>query len=86
MQLVELKKHGISPDKDCRQILFADGLQEPVDFAVKEGRADVGTVRTGIMERLAEKGEINLADFIIFKLSFGRHGLVENEERFSIIG
>ncbi len=28
----------------------------------------------------------NLADFIIFKLSFGRHGLVENEERFSIIG
>ncbi|MCD6389231.1 MAG: PhnD/SsuA/transferrin family substrate-binding protein [Desulfobulbaceae bacterium] len=65
MQLGELKKHGISPDKDCRQILFADGLQEPVVFAVKEGKADVGTVRTGIMERLAEKGEINLADFII---------------------
>ena len=64
MQLVELKKHGISPAKDCRQVLFA-GQQEPVVFAVKEGRADVGTVRTGIMERLAEKGEINLADFII---------------------
>jgi len=28
----------------------------------------------------------NLADYIIFKLSFGRHGLVENEERFSIMG
>ncbi len=27
----------------------------------------------------------NLADYIIFKLSFGRHGLVENEERFSIM-
>jgi len=65
MQLVELKKHGIFPDKDCRRILFADGLQEPVVFAVKEGKADVGTVRTGIMERLAEKGEINLADFNI---------------------
>ncbi|MCD6532789.1 MAG: PhnD/SsuA/transferrin family substrate-binding protein [Deltaproteobacteria bacterium] len=65
MQLVELKKHGISPAKDCRQVLFADGLQEPVVFAVKEGKADVGTVRTGIMERLAKKGEINLADFII---------------------
>ncbi len=34
-------------------------------FAVKEGRADIGTVSTGILERLAEKGEINLADFII---------------------
>ena len=34
-------------------------------FAVKEGKADVGTVRTGILERLAEKGEIKLADFII---------------------
>ena len=65
MQLVELKKHGISPAKDCRQVLFADGLQEPVVFAVKEGKADVGTVRTGIMESLAEKGDINLADFII---------------------
>ncbi len=27
----------------------------------------------------------NLADFIIYNLSCGRHGLVENEERFSII-
>ena len=64
MVLGELKKHGISPNKDCRQVLFAD-QQEAVVFAVKEGRADVGAVRAGIMERLAEKGEISLDDFII---------------------
>lgn len=28
----------------------------------------------------------NSFDYIIYKLSFGRHGLVENEERFSIMG
>ncbi|RLD07227.1 MAG: carboxymuconolactone decarboxylase family protein [Chloroflexi bacterium] len=27
----------------------------------------------------------NLLDYLIFKLSFGRHGLVENEARFSIM-
>ena len=27
----------------------------------------------------------NLADYLLFKLSFGRHGLVENEERFAIM-
>ena len=27
----------------------------------------------------------NLVDFLLYKISFGRHGLVEDEERFSII-
>ena len=65
MALGELKKHGVDPDKDCQEVLFAEGLQPSVVFAVRDGTADVGTVRTGILEQLAQKGDIDLADFRI---------------------
>lgn len=64
MALGELMNHGIHPDKDSSEILFA-GTQESVVFAVRDGKADVGTVRTGILEKLAEDGEIDLEDFKI---------------------
>lgn len=64
MAVRELKNLGIDPIRDCRKVQFA-GKQEPVVFAVRDGLADVGTVRTGIMERLAEKGDIDLADYKI---------------------
>lgn len=65
MALGELKKYGINPDKDCSEVLFAGGLQPSVVFAVRDGKADVGTVRTGILEQLAQKGDIDLTDFRI---------------------
>lgn len=64
MALGELKKNGIEPDRDCSEVLFG-GEQESVVFAIRDGKADVGTVRTGIMERLAQIGEIDLNDFKI---------------------
>jgi len=64
MALGELKNIGIDPYSDCREVLFG-GKQEAVVFAVRDGKAAVGTVRTGIMERLAQKGEIKLKDFKI---------------------
>lgn len=39
--------------------------QDDVVLAVKTGRADVGLVRTGILESLEEEGKIQLADFHI---------------------
>ncbi len=59
----ELEDNGIFPFKHCRP-LFA-GTQEAVVFAVRDGEADVGTVRTGIIEKLALQGRIDSGDFKI---------------------
>ena len=59
----ELEDNGIFPFKHCRP-LFA-GTQEAVVFAVRDGEADVGTVRTGVMEKLAREGRIDSGDFKI---------------------
>ena len=64
MALGELKNNGIIPSRDCSEIMFGDP-QEKVVFGVQEGIADVGTVRTGILERLAERGKIDFAEFKI---------------------
>ncbi|MDA3972077.1 MAG: PhnD/SsuA/transferrin family substrate-binding protein [Desulfobulbaceae bacterium] len=60
----ELEDAGINPFKHCREVLFA-GIQEPIVLAVAAGQADVGTVRTEIMEGMARRGQIDLADFKI---------------------
>lgn len=64
MTLGELKHNKIDPSKDCKKILFA-GTQENVVHAILKGEADVGTVRTGILENLARNGEINLDEIKI---------------------
>ena len=64
MALGELKKNKINPYKYCKKISFA-GTQESVVFSVLNGQVDAGTVRTGIIERLAREGKINLNDIKI---------------------
>ncbi len=60
MALRELKDLGIDPLEDCRAVLFPpDGIQESVVRAVMNGDVDIGTVRTGIIERLVESGELD---------------------------
>lgn len=59
MTLRELKDLGIDPFEDCAEVLFApDGTHEAVVRAVMSGDADIGTVRTGIIEGLVERGEL----------------------------
>lgn len=66
MALGELKARGIEPDKDCSSVLFtANGQQESVVFSVRDGEADIGVVRTGILESLARTGDIDLSAFKI---------------------
>jgi len=60
----ELVKSGITPEKDCKQLLEAPD-QMAVVRAVKEKRADVGTVRTGILERMQREGKIDVKEFVI---------------------
>ncbi|NQV84567.1 MAG: PhnD/SsuA/transferrin family substrate-binding protein [Rhodospirillales bacterium] len=58
----ELKKQGIDPENDLKAVTFAGGQQKVV-YAIRDGKADVGVVRTDMLERMAESGLIDLKDF-----------------------
>ena len=66
----ELKKVGIDPFKDTAELVFTGIPQDAVVYAVRDGKADAGTVRTDVMERMAAEGLIDLNDF---KLLQTRH-------------
>lgn len=63
----ELAAKGIDPFRDFRGMSFAGGLQQVVVAAVRDGIADAGSVRTDMLERMAEQGEINLDDFKVIE-------------------
>ena len=60
--LLELKQAGINPRKDFTTLSFV-GTHDAAVYAVRQGKADAGCVRTSTLERMAEEGKINLADF-----------------------
>ena len=57
-------KAGILPEKDA-DILLEGRTHDAVVIAVKDGKADVGTVRTNVLERMNEERKININDFTI---------------------
>ena len=61
----ELKEAGIDPFTDLKDLRFMGFPQDEIVFAVRDGLVDAGTVRTDILEHLADQGEIKLADFKI---------------------
>ncbi len=61
----ELKRQGIDPYRDFAKLSFSGFPQDNVVYAVRDGRADAGTVRTDLLETLALSGAINLGDFRI---------------------
>ena len=62
MALRELTDQGI--DSEDLKISFA-GIHDEVVMSVLRGEADVGTVRTGILESMDQAGQIDLEDFRI---------------------
>ena len=60
----ELKRQGINPAKDFAKLAFA-GTHDAVVYAVRDGQADAGTVRTEILELMAAEGRIRLDDYYI---------------------
>ena len=56
------KRAGINPRKDLAKLSFA-GTHDAAVYAVRDGKADTGCVRTSTLERMAEEGKINLTDF-----------------------
>ncbi|MDY6991197.1 MAG: PhnD/SsuA/transferrin family substrate-binding protein [Pseudomonadota bacterium] len=60
-----LYSHNIEPYKDFSQLEFTGMPHDKVVLTVQAGQADAGTVRTGILEQLAQEGKIKLSDFKI---------------------
>ncbi len=61
----ELSKHGVDPFSDFRQLTFSGFPVNKVAYAVRDGKVDAGTFRTGVLERLHREGKINIRDFKI---------------------
>lgn len=59
-----LLESGVDPKKDCSAFLQG-GSHDNVVLAVKDRKADVGTVRSDTLERMEAEGKINLSDFRI---------------------
>ena len=59
MALREFRAVGINPERDCARLLFLD-THPSVVRAVLSGEADIGTVRTDTIERMAADGEIRM--------------------------
>lgn len=61
----EMLHNNFDPYEDLGQLSFADGNQPAVVEAVRNSKADAGVVRTDMLERLAQKGKINLTELRI---------------------
>ena len=60
----ELQRHGIS-SRDLVSVKFTGVPTENVVMAVKRGEADAGSVRTDLLEKMAQEGKIDLNEFRI---------------------
>jgi two-component system, LuxR family, sensor histidine kinase TtrS len=62
----EIVRHGITPEKDLKLLLETPAeSHDEVVYAVRDGKADVGTVRTNILETMQREGKIRIDDFVI---------------------
>jgi PAS domain S-box-containing protein len=59
MALREFRSAGINPERDCARLFFLNS-HPAVVRAVLSGEADIGTVRTDTIERMAASGEIRM--------------------------
>ncbi len=61
----EFQENGIDPYRDFVPLQFAE-THDSVVYAVRDGLADAGTVRTNTLEELSAEGKIELGDFFVF--------------------
>lgn len=61
----EFKKIGVDPFTDFKPLDFVGIPMDKIVYMVRDGVADAGTVRTDLLERLADNGKINLSEFKI---------------------
>jgi two-component system sensor histidine kinase TtrS len=63
----ELLDKGVDPYKDFRLLSFGGGIQQNVVFAVRDGQVDAGSVRTDMLERMSQRGDIQLETFKVLE-------------------
>jgi two-component system, LuxR family, sensor histidine kinase TtrS len=69
---------GIVPEKDFKKISESpDESHDSVALAVRDREADVGTVRTNLLEAMQREGKIDLKDFVILN--------PQHHENFSVV-
>jgi len=61
----EFRDQGIDPFADFAELKFVGLPQDPIVYAVRDGKTDAGMVRTDTLERLAADGRIRLGEFRI---------------------
>ena len=61
----ELKENGIDPYKDFKALKFTNTIQDDVVYAVRDGKAEAGTVRTDTLIKMHAEGKINIQNFYI---------------------
>jgi len=62
----EFKEKGIDPYRDFKDLKFTDtGIQDDVVYAVRDGKADAGTVRSDTLIRMHAEGKIDLKNFYV---------------------
>ncbi len=59
----EMQRQGVDPFTDLQSVKFIGFPQDGIVEAVRDGRADAGTLRTGMLETLAAEGRVTLSDF-----------------------
>jgi twitching motility protein PilJ len=64
MAYKEFKDNGINPLSDFGKLEFG-GKHDNVVYAVQNGTADAGTVRTDTLERMVAAGDIDMSEFKI---------------------
>jgi phosphate/phosphite/phosphonate ABC transporter binding protein len=65
----EFKAAGIDPYRDFSELAFAN-THDAVVYAVRDGTADAGTVRTDTLERMQDAGLIDLSIFRILNQQY----------------
>lgn len=63
-QRVLLQENGIDITKESK-IHYTDMPHDKVVYLIESGSAEVGFIRTGVLEKMAKEGKINLQDFKI---------------------
>ena len=61
----ELKNSGLDPYRDFSRLRFTETTHDAVVYAVRDGRADAGTVRSDTLERMAAEEKIDIRAFRI---------------------
>lgn len=63
MAWLELRRHDVDPFQAFAALHWTGLPQDQVVLLVRDGLVDAGTVRTGVLERMAEQGLVSLDEF-----------------------